>query len=672
MWKPRPGKWLLWAPPMVVMTTLAAHMLNTGALTRDISARTTEQLFAIGANWAAASLNGRDVTLTGDAPSQQAIDSAVKALAGTYGVRTVAKRTRIVVPVVLAPPTIEPLFANNSTPEIKGKWQEGVAKTLAVTLAGKTYKFGTDPEIASNAGAWVLKPSVPLADGSYDVTAEVSDGVNPAFGSTAPTKLVIDTVAPAAPAITPVASGIRWPFTLNGTWVEDGATSLIAKLADQTWTLGKDEDLKSDGKGNWSFAPVVDLRPGTYDITLETGDLAGNISKATLAAAIVIPEQATPEAAAIPAPVTAIIAEPTLKSATIMEARPTLAGTWPEGAGTGLSVTLAGKTYALGTDAALSSDGAGNWKLKSESVLNDGTYDVVVESTNATAKTLAITSTIDVDAAGPATPTISLYAGDATPSAITGTWAEGDATSLKVSVPQVGLDAALDDSSGTLATDGKGNWTFAIAKIFEPGSFDVVVETADKVGRKSFDQTKFELNIKAPAAAPVVEPTPAVEQAPAAAPAVEPAPAVESAPETPAAPAVASAPQAPPPSPPYDCAGVLAKISAIFPLRFEFNQTQLNPPYDLAVNQYGALLKDPRCTAVKAEIAGHSDFFGPRLYNQALSEWRAQSVLDALVAAGVDATRLSTKGFSETLPVDSEKSVAARKKNRRAEITLVK
>ncbi len=386
MWKPRPGKWLLWAPPMVVMTTLAAHMLNTGALIRDISARTTEQLFAIGANWAAASLNGRDVTLTGDAPSQQAIDSAVKALAGTYGVRTVAARARIVVPVVLTPPTIESLIANNSTPEIKGKWQEGVAKTLAVTLAGKTYKFGTDPEIASNAGAWALKPSVPLADGSYDVTAEVSDGVNPAVGSTAPAKLVIDTVAPAAPAITPVASGIQWPFTLNGTWVEDGATSLIAKLAEQTWTLGKDEDLKSDGKGNWSFAPVVDLRPGTYDITLETSDAAGNISKATLAAAIVIPEQATPEAAAIPAPVTAIMAEPTLKSATIMEARPTLAGTWPEGAGSGLSVTLAGRTYALGTDAALSSDGAGNWKLKSESVLKDGIYDVVVETRNACRK----------------------------------------------------------------------------------------------------------------------------------------------------------------------------------------------------------------------------------------------------------------------------------------------
>src|SRR6185295_17579744 len=37
MWKPRPGKWLLWAPPMVALTSLAAHVLNSGALYKDIS-----------------------------------------------------------------------------------------------------------------------------------------------------------------------------------------------------------------------------------------------------------------------------------------------------------------------------------------------------------------------------------------------------------------------------------------------------------------------------------------------------------------------------------------------------------------------------------------------------------------------------------------------------------
>lgn len=656
MWKPRPGKWLIFAFPMIFLPTLAAFWLNTGSLFRDISARTTEELFAIGANWAVPSFDGRDVTLGGDAPNQEAIDKVLEALSGVYGVRTVTNGARIVapVPVTLIAPRIKSLTSNSPIPEITGTWQEGPAKTLAVTLAGKAFKLGTDPELTSNAGTWTLKPSAAMADGSYEVSAENSDGINPAVATATPEKLVIDTVAPAAPAITPVASGIQWPFTLNGTWVEDGATSLTAKLANQTWTLGKDEDLKSDGKGNWSFAPVVDLRPGTYDVTVEASDQAGNISKSVLAAAIVIQEQPAVPATPIPAPIAAaVVAAPTLTSATIMEARPALAGTWPEGAANSLSVSLAGRTYVLGTDPALSSDGAGNWKLKSESVLKDGDYDVAVETVNAEGKRLAITSTIVVDAAAPASPTVSLYAIDVTPSAIKGTWAEGDATSLKVSIPAADLAATLGDESNILVSDGKGNWSLAVPKTLAPGSYDVVVETADKVGRKSFDQTRFELNIKAPVVQESQQPAPAVTQTPAPAAAGQPA-------------------AAQPAIPAYDCAGALAEISTAFPIRFAFNDTQLKPPLDEGINQYAALLKDKRCATMKAEVAGHADFFGPRLSNQALSEARAQTVVNALVAAGVDASRLSTQGFSESMPADTEKSAAARQKNRRVEITLVK
>ena len=55
-------------------------------------------------------------------------------------------------PVTLIPPRIKPLTSNSATPEITGTWQEGAAKTLAVTLAGKVFKLGTDPELTSNAG----------------------------------------------------------------------------------------------------------------------------------------------------------------------------------------------------------------------------------------------------------------------------------------------------------------------------------------------------------------------------------------------------------------------------------------------------------------------------------------------------------------------------------------
>ncbi len=655
MWKPSPGKWLLLALPMVFLPTLAAFWLNTGSLFREISARTTERLFAIGANWAVPSFDGRDVTLGGDAPSQEAIDRALSAISGVYGVRTVSNGARVVapVPVTLVPPRIKSLTSNSATPEITGTWQEGPAKTLAVTLAGKTFKLGTDPELTSSAGVWTLKPSAALADGALDVVAENSDGVKPAISTTTPAKLIIDTVAPPAPSITPVASGIHWPFTLNGTWVEDGATSLTAKLANQIWTLGKDADLKSDGKGNWSFAPVVDLRPGTYDVTIEASDEAGNLSKSVLAAAIVIHEQPAAPATPIPAPIEAIVAAPALASSTIMEARPALAGMWPEGVANGLSVSLAGKTYVLGADPALSSDGAGNWKLRSEQVLKDGAYDVAVETMNAVGQRLAIASTIIVDAAAPASPAVSLYAGDATPSAITGTWAEGDAISLKVSIPAAGLETILGEGGSNLVSDGQGNWSFAVPKALEPGSYDVNVETADKVGRKSFDQTRFELNIKAPVVQESQQPEPAVTQTPVPAAAEQPA-------------------TAQPAPPAYDCAGALAEISAAFPIQFAFNDTQLMPPLDAAMNQYAALLKDLRCATMRAEVAGHADFLGPRLFNQALSEARAQTVVSALVAAGVDAPRLSTQGFSESMPADTEKSAAARQKNRRVEIILVK
>jgi outer membrane protein OmpA-like peptidoglycan-associated protein len=256
-----------------------------------------------------------------------------------------------------------------------------------------------------------------------------------------------------------------------------------------------------------------------------------------------------------------------------------------------------------------------------------------------------------------------LYAGEATPVSIKGTWAEGDAIRLKVSVPAAGLETTIGDDSGALASDGAGNWSLAISKILEPGSYDVIVESADKVGRKSFDQTRFEVNIKAAAVQQSRLPSPPQQPEPAAVP--QPAAVAQSAP--------APQPVTVQPAPPaYDCAGVLAEIGTAHPIRFAFNDSQLQPSLVEVMSQYVALLKDQRCATMAAEVAGHADFFGPRLYNQALSEARAQSVVSALIAAGVDPLRLRTQGFSESMPAETDKTVAARQKNRRVEITLVK
>ncbi len=110
----------------------------------------------------------------------------------------------------------------------------------------------------------------------------------------------------------------------------------------------------------------------------------------------------------------------------------------------------------------------------------------------------------------------------------------------------------------------------------------------------------------------------------------------------------------------------------MFPIRFAFDRWDLESPYDLSVKQAAALLADPRCQDRKVEVTGHADYYGGRLYNEALSIRRAQVVVDALVAAGVAANRLSVTGRGEKAPDADAHTREARAKNRRVVLTIVK
>jgi OOP family OmpA-OmpF porin len=74
------------------------------------------------------------------------------------------------------------------------------------------------------------------------------------------------------------------------------------------------------------------------------------------------------------------------------------------------------------------------------------------------------------------------------------------------------------------------------------------------------------------------------------------------------------------------------------------------------------LKKNP---GVSVEIKGFADEIGPEDYNMKLSERRAKSVYDIIVASGVDASRLSYKGYGEDTSVDKS-SADARQMARRA------
>lgn len=78
-------------------------------------------------------------------------------------------------------------------------------------------------------------------------------------------------------------------------------------------------------------------------------------------------------------------------------------------------------------------------------------------------------------------------------------------------------------------------------------------------------------------------------------------------------------------------------------------------------------LSNPKLTVV---LEGHTDERGTPEYNLALGERRSKSVQDAMVALGVDISRIEANSYGEEYPVAFEKTEEAWQKNRRVEITF--
>jgi len=74
----------------------------------------------------------------------------------------------------------------------------------------------------------------------------------------------------------------------------------------------------------------------------------------------------------------------------------------------------------------------------------------------------------------------------------------------------------------------------------------------------------------------------------------------------------------------------------------------------------------------KFTVEGHTDSIGSVTSNQKLSESRAQAVKDYLTSKGIDGTRLSSIGYGESKPIETNMYRAGRASNRRVEINLAK
>ena len=74
--------------------------------------------------------------------------------------------------------------------------------------------------------------------------------------------------------------------------------------------------------------------------------------------------------------------------------------------------------------------------------------------------------------------------------------------------------------------------------------------------------------------------------------------------------------------------------------------------------------------AVSIEISGHTDNVGNDNDNQILSENRAQAIYNFLIENGIEADRLSYKGYGETQPIDTNDTEEGRANNRRSEFKI--
>ncbi len=100
-------------------------------------------------------------------------------------------------------------------------------------------------------------------------------------------------------------------------------------------------------------------------------------------------------------------------------------------------------------------------------------------------------------------------------------------------------------------------------------------------------------------------------------------------------------------------------------IRFDVGKASLLPESMGVINEiYDLLAEHPE---VKVSVEGHTDSDGDFDMNQQLSDDRAMTVMNQLVAMGIAKDRLISKGFGESKPMDTNDSPEGKANNRRVE-----
>jgi len=127
----------------------------------------------------------------------------------------------------------------------------------------------------------------------------------------------------------------------------------------------------------------------------------------------------------------------------------------------------------------------------------------------------------------------------------------------------------------------------------------------------------------------------------------------------------------------YRLRGLQAIVdSAIVPkagalINFDFDSAKIRPESYPLLDEFGKAFKFGLAGGVFM-VAGHTDGTGSLVYNQGLSERRAQAVATYLTAHhGISSTQLMMKGYGEAKPIASNDNESGQALNRRVEFIRV-
>ncbi|MEO0604025.1 MAG: hypothetical protein AAF211_21490, partial [Myxococcota bacterium] len=333
-------------------------------------------------------------------------------------------------------PSADAQVSRDGRPVVTGGYVPGALggddEDLRVTVDGVTIDLGDPRLTVDGAGTWTLDLSgTVLEDGTYDVAVIQCADTTPEVCATdtASDELVVDVLPDPAQVTVVVTETASLQPTLTGSYDPAQLDTLTVTVDGVTYTLGTDPALTVDGAGTWTLdlaAAGQTLAEAAHDVDVRQTDSEGNAANDASTGELVV--DIPPDAARV-----------TADAGTFDTPSPVLTGSYDPGQLDVLTVTVDGVTYTLGTDPALTVDGAGRWTLDLGAAgqsLDDGPHDVQVQQTDAqgTGVVDGTSGEVEIDTVAPEAPTVDGQLTDQASPVVTGSWDDDDAVAVVVTI----------------------------------------------------------------------------------------------------------------------------------------------------------------------------------------------------------------------------------------------